>query len=438
MNKKFTITLLGTVATCILGASSVFASTGIVTGNSVRIREKASTDSSIIETISKDTKIEVVSEEGDWYKITYDNKEGYIHKDYVEVEEETEDVNNTATIEETGTNSENDNQVEENTGNEESVDENKKAEIGNTLTSDSSIYLTACYSSSEIGSLKDNTKVSVEKTISNWSYISYKNTKGWIPNYKLIEVDSENKEESTETEKNENTNQKINKQAYLSSSSANLRKGPGTNYETIGGIAENEVITVLEEKDGWYKVETADNLTGYVLKELVTLGERKTTSRSGSIRMVTPVNLEENEKKETTEKKEDKKDNSSTSNSSSSADKKRKELVAYAKKYLGYKYVRGGSSPKTGFDCSGFTKYVYGHFGYSLNRTSSGQANNGTKVKKSNLKQGDLLIFTGHVGIYIGNNKFIHAANPDDGVKITSLSDSYYVRNYIEARRIIK
>ena len=119
MNKKFTITLLGTVATCILGASSVFASTGIVTGNSVRIREKASTDSSIIETISKDTKIEVVSEEGDWYKITYDNKEGYIHKDYVEVEEETEDVNNTATIEETGTNSENDNQVEENTGNEE-------------------------------------------------------------------------------------------------------------------------------------------------------------------------------------------------------------------------------------------------------------------------------------------------------------------------------
>ena len=81
---------------------------------------------------------------------------------------------------------------------------------------------------------------------------------------------------------------------------------------------------------------------------------------------------------------------------------------------------------------------MYGQFGYSLSRTSSGQASNGTHVDKDDLKQGDLLIFTGHVGIYIGDNKFIHASNPSDGVKITSLSDSYYVRNYIDARRIIK
>ena len=74
-----------------------------------------------------------------------------------------------------------------------------------------------------------------------------------------------------------------------------------------------------------------------------------------------------------------------------------------------------------------------------------GYYNDGIKVGKDELKQGDLLIFLndsksriGHVGIYIGNNKFIHASNPSDGVKITSLSDSYYVRNYIQARRIIK
>ena len=108
----------------------------------------------------------------------------------------------------------------------------------------------------------------------------------------------------------------------------------------------------------------------------------------------------------------------------------------FAKKYLGYKYVAGGSSPSTGFDCSGFTQYVYKQCGVSLNRTSDAQASNGTAVSKSNLQPGDLVIFTGHVGIYIGNNKFIHAANPSKGVITTSLSDSYYTKTYKTARRI--
>ena len=120
-------------------------------------------------------------------------------------------------------------------------------------------------------------------------------------------------------------------------------------------------------------------------------------------------------------------------------------IVAYAKKYLGYKYVSGGSSPDDGgFDCSGFTKYVYNHFGITISRTSAEQSKNGVAVSKSNLKAGDLVFFkttsapVGHVGIYIGNNKFIHAANPKKGVLITSLSDSYYSARYVTARRILK
>ena len=118
-------------------------------------------------------------------------------------------------------------------------------------------------------------------------------------------------------------------------------------------------------------------------------------------------------------------------------------VVEYAKKFLGKKYVSGGSSPETGFDCSGFTCYVYKHFGYTLNRVSTDQAQNGTKVDKSDLKLGDLVLFSqgsrsiGHVGIYIGNNEFIHAANPQKGVIITSLSNSYYKTNYVTARRIL-
>ena len=437
MNKKFTMTLFGTAILCMISASSVFAATGKVTGNSVRIREKASTDSSIVETVSKNTEVEVISEEGDFYKITYESKEGYIHKDYVKVDLSKEENSNTTSesSENVDNNSENTNNESDN--NDKKADEQKYSKIGNTLNSDSNLYLMPTLSSSKIDSLKKNTKVKVERTVSNWSYVTYKNKAGWLPNHKLLEI----KNNSEEDNKENSSDKEINKSAYLSASAANLREGPGTDYKSIGGLKENEVITVLEEKDGWYKVKTSDNLEGYVLKSLVTIDE-KATSRSGE-RKIEVIDLDKIEEKKVAskeEKKEDKKEKKKKkeSSSSSSADKKRKELVAYAKKYLGYKYVSGGSSPKTGFDCSGFTKYVYGHFGYKLNRTSSDQIKNGTKVSKSKLKVGDLLIFTGHVGIYIGNNKFIHASNPSDGVKITSLSDSYYVRNYIQARRIIK
>lgn len=437
MNKKFTMTLFGTAILCMISASSVFAATGKVTGNSVRIREKASTDSSIVETVSKNTEVEVISEEGDFYKITYESKEGYIHKDYVKVDLSKEENSNTTSesSENVDNNSENTNNESDN--NDKKDDEQKDSKIGNTLNSDSNLYLMPTLSSSKIDSLKKNTKVKVERTVSNWSYVTYKNKAGWLPNHKLLEINNNSEEDNKE----DSSDKEINKSAYLSASAANLREGPGTDYKSIGGLKENEVITVLEEKDGWYKVKTSDNLEGYVLKSLVTI-DKKATSRSGE-RKIEVIDLDKVEEKKVAskeEKKEDKKEETpkKESSSSSSADKKRKELVAYAKKYLGYKYVSGGSSPKTGFDCSGFTKYVYGHFGYKLNRTSSDQRKNGTKVSKSKLKVGDLLIFTGHVGIYIGNNKFIHASNPSDGVKITSLSDSYYVRNYIEARRIIK
>ena len=120
------------------------------------------------------------------------------------------------------------------------------------------------------------------------------------------------------------------------------------------------------------------------------------------------------------------------------------EVVAYAKQFLGYKYVSGGSSPSTGFDCSGFTSYVYKHFGVSLSRSTSGQKNNGTSVSKANLQLGDLVIFNnssntavGHVGIYVGGNQFIHAANAQKGVIITSLSDSYYKARYVDGRRVL-
>ena len=117
------------------------------------------------------------------------------------------------------------------------------------------------------------------------------------------------------------------------------------------------------------------------------------------------------------------------------------DVVSFACRYVGYPYAWAGKDPSTGFDCSGFVWYVYSAFGYDLNRVASAQAQNGLHVDASDLRMGDILCFytygsyIGHSGIYIGNGKFIHAANSATGVVITDL-DSYAYR-YFEARRII-
>lgn len=115
-------------------------------------------------------------------------------------------------------------------------------------------------------------------------------------------------------------------------------------------------------------------------------------------------------------------------------------IESIARQYLGYRYVWGGSSP-SGFDCSGFTSYVYRKAGISISRTSRAQYAAGTKVSKANLRSGDLVFFgssarnISHVGIYIGNGQLIHASTPSTGVIISSMNSNWYIRNYVGAAR---
>jgi len=130
--------------------------------------------------------------------------------------------------------------------------------------------------------------------------------------------------------------------------------------------------------------------------------------------------------------------------SSNSSSNKSAKITAIAKKKLGRRYVWGATGKKNTFDCSGFTKYVYSKNGISIPRTSINQSKYGKYVSRKNLKKGDLVFFdtskrrkgyVNHVGIYLGNGKFIHASSAKKKVVITSLNKKFYSQRYKGARR---
>lgn len=109
------------------------------------------------------------------------------------------------------------------------------------------------------------------------------------------------------------------------------------------------------------------------------------------------------------------------------------QIASYACQFVGNPYVSGGTSLTNGADCSGFTYRVYSDFGYSIPRTSYAQRNVGTGVDYANAQPGDIICYSGHVAIYIGNGKIVHASTASTGIKI---SNAQY-REILSVRRIV-
>lgn len=285
----------------------------------------------------------------------------------------------------------------------------------------------------------------------------------------------------------------------INTANVRLRKGPGTDYDIITEMSKGVPVAILGWEDGWYKAAyagktgyvsdelvnvypTTDSLKGYAIVSTEALNMRATASTSGKIVAVVEegdcltlkgfnngwfkvsydgktgyvsgdyVELRLSKPAEpTTQSPSNSSSGSGSSTGSSTGSGVGADIAAYAQTFIGTPYVMGGAKPSTGFDCSGFVQYVYKHFGYSLPRTSNDQYKKGTAVSKSNLQPGDLIFFdngtgtpTSHVGIYIGNGKFVHSTeynygsgNWVKGVQIHPLSNAWYTKIYLGARRIV-
>lgn len=450
MNKVFKKLIIILIYVCLIMASSkVYASKGKTTTETTRIRKEPSTSSDIVALISINEEVEIVSQEGEWYKVTFSkdgkNFTGYIRKDLISTENEENKPQEETVAEPTNQQNETQKENEVQVSNNE-VSETENQNVQNSqitvgyegnLTSALEIKILPVINASNISKLQQNTKFKVTEIINKWCYIETESSSGWVLLSK-IPIESKNevkeaevkeeqqpevkKEEKVEEKKEEK--KKEPKVKYVSAETLNLREKTDSNSKILAQLTLNTEVTVLEEVDKtWVKIK-AKGHTGYVANKFLSTEKTKKTSRS------------ENETREEAI--------AHNTETTSSANNTGSNIVNFASKYIGYKYVSGGMTPSAGFDCSGFTTYVYKNFGINLSRSSSAQAKNGTSVSKDSLMPGDILIFNnsgntsiGHVGIYMGGNKFIHAANSQKGVITTPLSDKYYSSRYVSARRVI-
>lgn len=405
--------------------------------------KKTMEDSSItLEIIPKNDTFEILEDSGDWYRVNYQKIKGYVKKELVEiVKQETNnegnsEISNLTNEQSQNTNEEqNQNKVNENT----IVDNNVQTaltediQIGDKLYTNIELkmYLRPLPSSMKIDALPKGQEVTVIDVANRWVYISVNGKSGWIVKDMLTtQNQQQEKQQEPEKETKKDETQYLNKTAYVTSDGINFRQEPNTDSKILKTFLQNAKVTILLEEGNWYKIKHNDQ-EGYILKMYVSEKKVEVTSRSSETRTVEVAkkvtNEETNSKQETT-----------TATSS-----KGSEVVALAKKYLGSRYVYGGASP-SGFDCSGFTMYLYKQFGVSLPHSATAQSSKGTKVAKANLQPGDIIFFKnyrtntgiGHCGIYIGNNQFIHASTEKTGVITSSLASSSYQSRYVTAVRI--
>lgn len=489
MKKLKKVAAISIVTMCFLN-NIVLAETKEI-NTATRVRKEASTDSKIVTVLYPGNDVEVLSKDGEWSKIKRGEYTGYVKTEFLKELEDKDDeseINNTTKNEvkneiknEVKQEDKLENKVSENTSNTNTINSdasNIVEEVVQTLPENkvailikTELNILPNFFSKNILDLDAGTELEIIDTMNNWYKVrTSEGREGWILKSKTTNkvlnvdkqpentvesgnnVDNSAQEKPKEETKNENNVEKNNnsmKKGVVDVETANVRSKASTSSKRVAFLDYGDIVTIVSEENGFYKIEKND-IKGYVSKDLISVDQDKISSRS-----LAEERKEEVLRKEALRNEEKNLENVGNidQNNVDNTDKvvdenstKGIEIANYAKQFLGINYVLGGKTPESGFDCAGFTKYVYKNFGVTLGSIASAQNSIGTDVARDDLKVGDLILFQneektkiGHTGVYLGNGEFIHAANPQRGVVIDNLNTmSYYNTRFVNAKRIVE
>ena len=348
---------------------------GTVNAGPLNVRSGPGTTYKKVGTLKKGAVVTVLESSGGWYKITAGNLTGYVSDDYVTVSEIVE--GSTQPPAEGGS-----------AGSEASSD----VKEGRVNAGPLNVRSGPGTSYAKVGSLKKNTLVTIVEQVNGWCKI----TSGDLTGYVSADYITPGSDPVSEPE-----------EGMVTTGSLNVRSGPGTSYARVGSLRRGTTVTIVDKVSGWYKI-TSGSLTGYVSDDYILIFDgNAVTSRVGQ------------------------------------------SAAAMAASLVGCKYVYGAEGPNT-FDCSGLFYYIFGQLGYKISRGSSAQyRSNGVFVSSDNIQPGDLVFFfdpkydysggtlpTTHVGMYVGNNQFIHASTTSYRVQYDKLFGSYYGNYIVGFKRI--
>lgn len=432
--KRISIIFLLTVIVLTIKSLAI---TGTVNApNGLILRKEASKSGEVIMTISDKSQVEIIEKSGEWYKIKYGNNEGYLFAEYVDLKEEPKQEEPVQTEEPKQEQQAEENQEQEEPKQNEEVQE-QASELPKQVqtASDLKVYVLPSVTASVVNNIETGKTITINKELNDWVNITFENKNGWvrkslIQNATVAEKTEEPKqEEPAQAEEPKQTETTFEaKKGYINADmSVNVRESASASATVLTTLNPNTEVTVVGEENDFYKIEYKE-YKGYVAKRLISDNQVKVTSRSSASRIV-------NEQEKTQEESQT---NAVTVNQTAG-----EKIANYAKKYIGYNYVSGGTTPSNGFDCSGFVYYVYNSCGYSLSRLCPVQAKTGVEVTRDNLSAGDLVFFSngsngsiGHVAIYVGNGTIVHAANTRRGVTTDTINSGYYNTYYYTARRV--
>lgn len=449
----------------LLATENVELGYGKITGSQVNLRSGASTSNGVVAEGTRGDKVYIIGVRSGWYKVIFGEKICYIRSDFVELTEvpyENRASKNEPRFYENGKSTgvkpsaaalkqeaaakptepeeTEPQETQPGTGSSDKTEEpaassDSDIKYGVAFVDATNLRLRSAAStdSKTLDTAKEGGVVVVLSKHGDWYKVIYDLKEGYMHSDYLKVRTTENVELGY---------------GKVSGSSVNLRSGPSTSYKSVSVASKGSKAYIVGINDGWYKVIYGDKVC-YIRSDYLQLTEVPYENRSSSNSpkffkggKSTGVAVSAAALNGTTGSSSDKETTSSGTGSQDTGSVSGSQIVKTAKKYLGTPYKWGGTTP-SGFDCSGFVYYVLRSNGIKASRTIATMYKQGTPVKKSELQPGDIVFFQGtyksglsHVGIYVGDGKFIHSPHSGEVVSYANLYSDYYVKHYYGACRM--